>query len=60
MLFMFKLPVLQLVTSPMPHPGVVSSILACSHTFMEIIYGHSPPFDDSRSAVVTYKRKYVH
>ena len=25
-------------------PGVASSIPAPSHTFVEIVYGHSPPF----------------
>ena len=47
------------------NPGVASSIMALSHTFMEIdreiistvILLPSP---DSRRVVISYKRKYVH
>ena len=46
-------------------PGVVSLILAQSHTFMEIYHETIStailmPSTDSRRAVVSYKRKYVH
>ena len=41
-------------------PGVVSLILARSHTFMEIDYEIiSTVITDSRRVVVSYKRKYV-
>ena len=48
-------------------PGVESSILALSHTLMEIdheiisVYGHFPPsLIHPRKVVVSYKLKYVH
>ena len=46
-------------------PGVTSSILAQSHTFVEIdqeIISTAIllPSPDSRRVVVSYKRKYVH
>ena len=46
-------------------PGVTSSILALSHTFVEIEHEIIStaillPFADSRRVVVSYKRKYVH
>ena len=52
-------------TCPTADPGVASSILARSHTFMEIdhetISTAIPlPSTDSRRVVVSYKRKYVH
>ena len=51
--------VAQLVASPTADLGVTSSILAQSHTFMEIDRGHSPPSTDSRRAVVSYKQMYT-
>ena len=46
-------------------PGVTSSILARSHTFVEIDYEIIPraillSSADSRRVFVSYKRKYVH
>ena len=46
-------------------PGVVSLILAWSHTFMVIDHEIIStaillPSTDSRTVVVSYKRKYVH
>ena len=46
-------------------PGVVSSIPARSHTFVEIDHEFlrsfsSLPLNHSRRVVVSYKRKYVH
>ena len=46
-------------------PGVASSTLAWSHTFVEIDHGiiSTPillPSTDSRRVVVSYNRKYVH
>ena len=47
------------------NPEVVSSILAWSHTFMEIDHEIIStdillPSTDSRRVVVSYKQKYVH
>ena len=57
--------VAQSVTCVIADPGVASLILAWSLTFMEIdreLIGMSIllPSPDSRWAVVSYKRKYVH
>ena len=57
--------VAQLVTCLTADPGVVSSILAWSHTFMEIDHeiiftSILLPSADSRRVFVCYKRKYVH
>ena len=52
---------MQLVTCLTADPGVVSSIPAQSHTFMEIDHEIiSIPSADSRRVVVSYKQKYVH
>ena len=53
------------VTCLTADPGVVSSIAARSHTFMEIDHKIIStaiflPSADSRRVVVSYKRKYVH
>ena len=57
-------PVVQSVASLITDPGVLSSIPALSHVFMEIDHeifsSHSPPSTDSRRAVVSYKQKYMH
>ena len=46
---------------PTADPGVMSSILARSHTFIEIdLYGPFPSSTDSRMIFVIYKRKYGH
>ena len=50
---------MQLVASPAADLGVASSILAHSHTFVEIDRGHSPS-PDSRRDAVSYKQMYVH
>ena len=46
---------------PTADPGVASSILARSHTFMitKKFYGHSPSAE-SRRVVFSYKQKYMH
>ena len=55
-------PEAQSIESLNADPGVVSLILAQSHTFVEIdhldinFYGLSPPSADSRRVVVSYKR----
>ena len=55
-------PEAQLVESLIADPGVVSLILAQSHTFVEIdhheinFYGLAPPSADSRRVDVSYKR----
>ena len=51
---------MQLVVSPTADPGVVSSILSWSHTFLEIDHEILSMVIGSRRAVVSYKRKYVH
>ena len=58
-------PVAHSVVSMTAYPGVTSSILVRSHTFVEI--GHEiistailNPSADSRSVVFSYKHKYVH
>ena len=57
---------MQSVARPTVDPGVLRSIPAWSHTFMEIDHEiifthHSPRSADSRGVnVVSYKRKYVH
>ena len=50
----------QSVVPPIADPGVVSSILAQSHTFAEIDHEISPPLADSRRVGVSWKQKYVH
>ena len=50
---------------PTADPGVVSSILARSRTFVEIVHEIISmvillPSTDSRRVVVSYKQKYVH
>ena len=64
---MCKLPssVAQSVTCLTADPGVVSSIPARSHTFVEIDHEIIStvillPYADSRRVVISYKRKYVH
>ena len=56
---------MQSVTCLTADPGVVSSIPAWSHTFMEVDHEIISttiihPSADSRRVVVSYKQKYVH
>ena len=58
-------PVAQSVARGIADPGVVSSILAWSHTVVEIdreIFSKFIllPLNHSRRVVVSYKQKYVH
>ena len=48
------------VVSSAADSGIASSILAQSHTFMEIDRESFLQSADSRRVVVSYKRKYVH
>ena len=56
---------MQLLVRLTADPGVINSIPAQSHTWVEIdhaiinFFGHSPPSADSRRVVVSYKLKYV-
>ena len=56
---------MQSVARLIADPGVMSSISAQSHTFLEIdheifFYAHSDPLADSRRTGVSSKQKYVH
>ena len=58
-------PIAQSVMCLTADPGVASSILALSHTFMKIDHEIISttillPSADSRRFVVSYKQKYVH